>query len=68
MLTVPQIVNIDSSSTIAIYQLSTVGTTYSLSVNQAGVVKSSSNPDGLQVRHVCAAAEEFLLTLRCRRH
>jgi glucan 1,3-beta-glucosidase len=43
-----QIVNIDSSSTIAIYSLSTVGTTYSLSVNQAGVIPAAKNPNGFQ--------------------
>jgi glucan 1,3-beta-glucosidase len=43
-----QIVNIDSTSSIAIYGLSTVGTTYQLSVNQQGVISASANPDGFQ--------------------
>jgi glucan 1,3-beta-glucosidase len=43
-----QIVNIDTSSTIAIYGLSTVGTTYQLSVNQQGVISAGSNKNGFQ--------------------
>ncbi|KAH7884163.1 glycoside hydrolase family 55 protein [Phlebopus sp. FC_14] len=45
-----QIFNLDSSSTSSttVYSLSTVGTTYQLSVGQAGVVHSSDNPDGFQ--------------------
>ncbi|KAI5990344.1 glycoside hydrolase family 55 protein [Pisolithus marmoratus] len=43
-----QIFNIDSSSTITVYSLSTVGTTYQLSVSQIGVVNESSNQDGFQ--------------------
>ncbi|KAJ7178281.1 exo-beta-1,3-glucanase [Mycena filopes] len=41
-----QILNIDSSSTISIYGLQTVGTTFSLSVNSAGVVNQASNQNG----------------------
>ena len=41
-----QIVNIDSSSTIGIYGLSTVDTTWQLSVNAQGVINRSSNPSG----------------------
>ncbi|CAK5270966.1 unnamed protein product [Mycena citricolor] len=42
-----QIVNVDSASTaVHIYSLSTVGTTYQLSVNQVGVVDQASNPNG----------------------
>lgn len=43
-----QIFNIDSSSTITVYSLSTVGVTYQLSVSGIGVVNESSNPDGFQ--------------------
>ena len=41
-----QIVNIDSSSTIGIYSLTTVDTTWQLSVNNAGVIARSLNPNG----------------------
>ena len=41
-----QIVNIDSSSSIAIYLLSTVAAEYMLSVGGAGVVAASSNANG----------------------
>jgi len=41
-----QIVNIDSTSSVHIYSLSTVGSTNQLSVNQAGVINQSSNPNG----------------------
>ncbi|KAI6105107.1 glycoside hydrolase family 55 protein [Pisolithus croceorrhizus] len=43
-----QIFNIDSSSTITVYSLSTVGVTYQLSVSQTGVVNEGSNQDGFQ--------------------
>ncbi|KAI6146888.1 glycoside hydrolase family 55 protein [Pisolithus tinctorius] len=43
-----QIFNVDSSSTITVYSLSTVGTTYQLSVSQNGIVNESSNQDGFQ--------------------
>ncbi|KAL0947430.1 hypothetical protein HGRIS_014977 [Hohenbuehelia grisea] len=40
------IVNIDSASTIRIYSLSTVGTTYMLSVNQKGIIDQTNNQNG----------------------
>ncbi|CCL99324.1 uncharacterized protein FIBRA_01342 [Fibroporia radiculosa] len=43
-----QIVSVDSSSSLSIYSLSTIGSTYQLSVNGAGVISQSSNVDGLQ--------------------
>lgn len=43
-----QMANIDSSSSIAIYALSTVGVTYQLSVNQAGIIPANSNANGFQ--------------------
>ncbi|KIJ60156.1 glycoside hydrolase family 55 protein [Hydnomerulius pinastri MD-312] len=43
-----QIFNIDSTSSVTVYSLSTVGTTYQLSVGQNGVVNQSDNPDGFQ--------------------
>ncbi|KAK7023972.1 pectate lyase superfamily protein-domain-containing protein [Favolaschia claudopus] len=41
-----QITNIDSTSSVNIYGLSTVGTTFQLSVNQAGVINQSQNANG----------------------
>ncbi|CAA7267898.1 unnamed protein product [Cyclocybe aegerita] len=41
-----QVVNIDSFSTVSIYSLSTVATTFQLSVNQAGVINQSGNVNG----------------------
>lgn len=41
-----QIVNIDLGSNIQIYNLSTVGATYQLSVSSTGVIKSSDGPNG----------------------
>ncbi|KAJ6514576.1 exo-beta-1,3-glucanase [Mycena vulgaris] len=41
-----QIIDVDSTSSVNIYSLSTVGTTFQLSVNQAGVINQSSNPNG----------------------
>ncbi|TFK55180.1 glycoside hydrolase family 55 protein [Heliocybe sulcata] len=41
-----QIVNIDSGSTISIYSLSTVGTTYEVSVNDRGIVNQDQNING----------------------
>jgi hypothetical protein len=38
--------NIDSGSHLQIYNLSTVGTTYQLSVSSTGVIKSSDSPNG----------------------
>ncbi|KAJ7702297.1 pectin lyase fold/virulence factor [Mycena rosella] len=40
------VVNVDSASSVNIYSLSTVGTTFQVSVNQAGVINQSSNPNG----------------------
>ncbi|KAJ6608597.1 pectate lyase superfamily protein-domain-containing protein [Mycena sp. CBHHK59/15] len=39
-------VTVDSTSSVHIYSLSTVGTTFQVSVNQAGVVNQSSNQNG----------------------
>ncbi|KAJ7718670.1 exo-beta-1,3-glucanase [Mycena metata] len=41
-----QILNIDSTSSVSIYSLQTVGVTYSLSINGAGVVNQNANPNG----------------------
>ncbi|KIL63761.1 glycoside hydrolase family 55 protein [Amanita muscaria Koide BX008] len=41
-----EIVNVDTTSHITIYGLSTVGTTYQLSVNAEGVIDQSSNSNG----------------------
>ncbi|KAJ7929215.1 exo-beta-1,3-glucanase [Mycena leptocephala] len=41
-----QIVNVDTTSSVHIYSLSTVGTTFQVSVNQAGVINQSSNQNG----------------------
>lgn len=41
-----QIVNIDSDSSIHIYSLSTVGTTFQVSVNENGIVNQSGNVNG----------------------
>ena len=41
-----QNVNIDSSSTIAIYMLSTVASQYMISVNAQGIVPNSANRNG----------------------
>ncbi|KAG1724556.1 glycoside hydrolase family 55 protein [Suillus lakei] len=43
-----QIFNIDSASNVIAYSVSTVATTYQLSVLQNGVIHSSDNPDGFQ--------------------
>ncbi|KAG8220629.1 pectin lyase fold/virulence factor [Butyriboletus roseoflavus] len=45
-----QIFNIDSASapSVTVYGLSTIGTTYQLSVDQSGVVNAHSNLDGFQ--------------------
>ncbi|PBK58892.1 exo-beta-1,3-glucanase [Armillaria solidipes] len=40
------IVNIDSKSSVTIYSLATVATTYQLSVNNAGVISENDNIDG----------------------
>ncbi|KAJ3811026.1 exo-beta-1,3-glucanase [Lentinula aff. lateritia] len=44
----PQLVNIDSASSVTIYSLSTIGATYQLSVENIGVVNQSDNIDGYQ--------------------
>ncbi|KAF5373032.1 hypothetical protein D9758_001642 [Tetrapyrgos nigripes] len=41
-----QIMTVDSSSSLHIYSLSTVATTFQLSVNQNGVINQSDNRDG----------------------
>ncbi|KAJ7349186.1 exo-beta-1,3-glucanase [Mycena albidolilacea] len=41
-----QILNVDSTSSVYIYSLQTVGTTFQLSLAQAGVVNQSANPNG----------------------
>ncbi|KAJ6500511.1 exo-beta-1,3-glucanase [Mycena sanguinolenta] len=41
-----QIVNVDTTSSVHIYSLSTVSTTFQLSVNQVGVINQASNPNG----------------------
>jgi glucan 1,3-beta-glucosidase len=41
-----QIINVDTTSSVHIYSLSTVGSTWQLSVNQAGVINQNSNPNG----------------------
>ncbi|KAG2335843.1 glycoside hydrolase family 55 protein [Suillus weaverae] len=43
-----QIFNIDSKSNVTAYSVSTVATTYQLSVSQNGVIRSSDNADGFQ--------------------
>ncbi|TFK54506.1 exo-beta-1,3-glucanase [Heliocybe sulcata] len=41
-----QIVDIDSSSSVAIYSLSTVASVYQLSINEAGIIPNSANRNG----------------------
>ncbi|KAF8130464.1 exo-beta-1,3-glucanase [Mycena galopus ATCC 62051] len=41
-----QILNIDSTSSVSIYSLQTVGSTFQLSVNQAGVINQANNQNG----------------------
>ncbi|EKM82792.1 hypothetical protein AGABI1DRAFT_68739 [Agaricus bisporus var. burnettii JB137-S8] len=43
-----QILNVDSSSSLTVYSLSTVATTFQLSVNQAGIVNQAGNVNGFQ--------------------
>ncbi|KAF9229792.1 glycoside hydrolase family 55 protein [Gyrodon lividus] len=43
-----QIFNIDQESTISVYSLSTVGTTYQLSISHEGIINESYNRDGFQ--------------------
>ncbi|KAF5391727.1 hypothetical protein D9757_001809 [Collybiopsis confluens] len=42
-----QIVDIDSTSSINLYSVSTVGTTFQLSVNNNGIINQAGSPDGL---------------------
>ncbi|KAJ6608596.1 exo-beta-1,3-glucanase [Mycena sp. CBHHK59/15] len=41
-----QMLNIDSTSSVFLYSLATVGTTFQLSIKQVGVVNQNSNPNG----------------------
>ncbi|KAJ7184277.1 exo-beta-1,3-glucanase [Mycena filopes] len=41
-----QMVSVDAASSVHIYSLATVGTTFQFSVNQAGIINQSANPDG----------------------
>ncbi|KAJ3726382.1 exo-beta-1,3-glucanase [Lentinula guzmanii] len=41
-----QIINVDSTSSINLYSVSTVGTTFQISVNNNGIVNESGNVDG----------------------
>ncbi|KAJ7074278.1 exo-beta-1,3-glucanase [Mycena amicta] len=41
-----QIINVDSTSSVHLYSVNTVGTTFQISVNQAGIVNQASNPNG----------------------
>ncbi|KAG0696777.1 glycoside hydrolase family 55 protein [Suillus ampliporus] len=43
-----QIFSVDSASSVTAYSVSTIGTTYQLSVSQNGVIHSSDNADGFQ--------------------
>ncbi|KII89977.1 glycoside hydrolase family 55 protein [Plicaturopsis crispa FD-325 SS-3] len=43
-----QLVNIDSTSSVSVYSLSTAGATYQLSVNQAGIINAGRNANGFQ--------------------
>jgi len=43
-----QIVDVDSSSSLSIYSLSTVASTFQLSVNEVGVINQANNPNGFQ--------------------
>lgn len=42
------IFNIDDQSTIMLYSISTVGTTYQLSISQQGIIDEKYNQDGFQ--------------------
>ncbi|KAE9406732.1 exo-beta-1,3-glucanase [Gymnopus androsaceus JB14] len=44
----PQLVNIDSTSSVTIYSLSTIGSTYQLSVENTGIISEIDNVDGYQ--------------------
>jgi hypothetical protein len=41
-----QILNIDSTSSVTVYSLSTVATTFQLSINQNGIINQNANVDG----------------------
>ncbi|KAJ7157275.1 exo-beta-1,3-glucanase [Mycena filopes] len=41
-----QMVSVDTASSVHIYSLATVGSTFQLSVNQAGIINQSANPNG----------------------
>ncbi|KAG8220683.1 glycoside hydrolase family 55 protein [Butyriboletus roseoflavus] len=43
-----QIFNVDSASSVTVWSVSTVGTTYQLSVNGNGVINQANNLDGFQ--------------------
>ncbi|KZT11300.1 glycoside hydrolase family 55 protein [Laetiporus sulphureus 93-53] len=43
-----QIINVDSNSSLYLYSLATVGATYQLSVDGAGIIAESDNVNGLQ--------------------
>ncbi|KAG2072933.1 glycoside hydrolase family 55 protein [Suillus decipiens] len=43
-----QMFNVDSASNVIAYSVSTIGTTYQLSVSQKGVIRFSDNADGFQ--------------------
>ncbi|KAJ4001473.1 exo-beta-1,3-glucanase [Lentinula boryana] len=44
----PQLLNIDSGSSVTIYSLSTIGAVYQLSVENTGIINQSDNVDGYQ--------------------
>jgi glucan 1,3-beta-glucosidase len=48
-----QIANIDALSTVDIYGLTTVGTTWQLSVNQQGVIPHAPNANGFAATATC---------------
>jgi glucan 1,3-beta-glucosidase len=47
------ILNVDAKSTVDIYSLSTVGTTWQLSIDQHGVVNEVKNPNGFAATMTC---------------
>ncbi|KAJ3986062.1 exo-beta-1,3-glucanase [Lentinula detonsa] len=44
----PQLLNIDSGSSVTVYSLSTIGAVYQLSVENAGIINQSDNVNGYQ--------------------
>ncbi|KAF8634678.1 hypothetical protein AX15_000779 [Amanita polypyramis BW_CC] len=58
-----QIVNIDTASSATIYNLATVGTTYQLSVNQAGIINQKANINGFASTVTAWQPKEDLFTL-----